>query len=229
MAEFKEDPKPGIPAWLVSFGDMMTLILTFFILLVSLANTQQPNGMARGVGSFQARLKSHGLPGLLSGDERKQIFNEVRVRFNLPPEEDPERRALDLDSAASTELVDAKLLERVAPSIAVQVPGLVRFVGDSTALEAQARRALEGFVAALDLGPGTMVVFDIPHVPISGLTADEARWLAFERAEAVRMFVVGDLALPSHRVRARCRVQPRVVGESREVFVDAAVWEPHGD
>ena len=29
--------KKGAPGWMVSFGDMMTLILTFFILLVSLS------------------------------------------------------------------------------------------------------------------------------------------------------------------------------------------------
>ena len=44
--------KEGAPAWMVSFGDMMTLILTFFILLVSMSKTQQVGLVATGVGSF---------------------------------------------------------------------------------------------------------------------------------------------------------------------------------
>ena len=37
MASRPEEKKAGPPAYMVSFGDMMTLILTFFILLVSMA------------------------------------------------------------------------------------------------------------------------------------------------------------------------------------------------
>ena len=34
----EEDSKAKVPGWMVSFGDMMTLILVFFILLYTLAN-----------------------------------------------------------------------------------------------------------------------------------------------------------------------------------------------
>ncbi|MCA9240906.1 MAG: flagellar motor protein MotB, partial [Planctomycetales bacterium] len=32
----EEEPPPGIPEWVVTFGDMMSLLLTFFIMLVSM-------------------------------------------------------------------------------------------------------------------------------------------------------------------------------------------------
>jgi chemotaxis protein MotB len=41
-----EDPKPGAPEWAVTFGDMMSLLLTFFIMLVAL-------GAHQGEGKFQ--------------------------------------------------------------------------------------------------------------------------------------------------------------------------------
>ena len=40
MAE-EEDSGGGIPEWVVTFGDMMSLLLTFFIMLVSLSEIKQ--------------------------------------------------------------------------------------------------------------------------------------------------------------------------------------------
>ena len=40
---FQEDPPAGVPEWLVTFGDMMSLLLTFFIMLVSLSEVASPS------------------------------------------------------------------------------------------------------------------------------------------------------------------------------------------
>lgn len=37
----EEDPPAGIPEWVVTFGDMMSLLLTFFIMLVSMSEMKQ--------------------------------------------------------------------------------------------------------------------------------------------------------------------------------------------
>jgi chemotaxis protein MotB len=47
----EEDPDPGIPEWVVTFGDMMSLLLTFFIMLVSMSEIKQEE-------KFQAMLES---------------------------------------------------------------------------------------------------------------------------------------------------------------------------
>jgi chemotaxis protein MotB len=39
--EIEEDPPMGIPEWVVTFGDMMSLLLTFFIMLVSLSEIKE--------------------------------------------------------------------------------------------------------------------------------------------------------------------------------------------
>lgn len=55
-------------AWLMSFGDTMTTLLAFFIVLCSMAEDQSGANLHRGTGSFVQTLGSAGLNGLLSGD-----------------------------------------------------------------------------------------------------------------------------------------------------------------
>jgi chemotaxis protein MotB len=62
----KEDPPPpGLPAWLATFSDMVTLLLTFFILLMGMANfddtakvdaVMESISNAFGVGGFDEAL-----------------------------------------------------------------------------------------------------------------------------------------------------------------------------
>lgn len=47
----EEEPDPGIPEWVVTFGDMMSLLLTFFIMLVSMSEMKQEE-------KFQAMAES---------------------------------------------------------------------------------------------------------------------------------------------------------------------------
>ncbi|GAB4135727.1 MAG: OmpA family protein [Planctomycetaceae bacterium] len=46
MAE-PEDDAPGVPEWVVTYGDMMSLLLTFFIMLVSMSELKDDKGKSR--------------------------------------------------------------------------------------------------------------------------------------------------------------------------------------
>ena len=63
-------PPPGAPLYMVSFGDMITIMLTFFILLCSYSTKRQAGFVADGVGSFRVGLNSMGLPGVMPGVRR---------------------------------------------------------------------------------------------------------------------------------------------------------------
>lgn len=66
-------------AYLVSFGDCMTALLAFFIVLNSLAKEQTGADLYSGTGSFSAALNTHGLPGLFSGDHSRHVMQQNDV------------------------------------------------------------------------------------------------------------------------------------------------------
>jgi chemotaxis protein MotB len=47
MALPEPDSPPGVPEWVVTYGDMMSLLLTFFIMLVSLSELKNDDGKMR--------------------------------------------------------------------------------------------------------------------------------------------------------------------------------------
>jgi len=51
-----EDEGGGIPEWVVTFGDMMSLLLTFFIMLVSLSEVKEKERYQLMVDTLQRRL-----------------------------------------------------------------------------------------------------------------------------------------------------------------------------
>jgi len=56
MAVEEEDDSGGIPEWVVTFGDMMSLLLTFFIMLVSMSEIKQEERFQALVDSMRQRF-----------------------------------------------------------------------------------------------------------------------------------------------------------------------------
>jgi flagellar motor protein MotB len=75
-------------SYLVSFGDTMTALLAFFIVLNSLAEEQSGANLYEGTGSFVRVLNSFGLPGLFFGNrsERPYQMQETNPHYLAPSE-----------------------------------------------------------------------------------------------------------------------------------------------
>ena len=132
MGKFEPPQKASPPAYMVSFCDMMTLILTFFILLVSMSQKQQVGLMAAGLGSFIVAVKSHGLNGVLTGQEKADVFQYVRRKFNVPYDVE-EDRLTDVADASNLELIRTRLLHALEPHSELHYPAVVEF-DDGSAL-----------------------------------------------------------------------------------------------
>lgn len=191
----------GAPAYMVSFGDMMTLILCFFILLVSMSKEQNYGLLAKGVGSFVISIKSFGLTGILDEHDKQEVYEDVRRRFNLPPEPDPERRT-EPEQASALEMVRAEALEALKPRRELRMPAVATFEGASTALTEPARTFLDAQADSLRPAPGSVLLLE-GHAPPPGRTDEDPAWIAYRRADAVRTYLVERLRFPEDRVEAR--------------------------
>ena len=68
MSKQRQGPveeKQKVPAYIVTFSDMVTLLLTFFVLLLTLAQVQDPELFNRGRDSFFESIRYCGLGNLL--------------------------------------------------------------------------------------------------------------------------------------------------------------------
>lgn len=88
----RKKPLPSFPpskAYLVSFGDTMTALLAFFIVLNSFAKDQTGANMHSGTGSFINAISSIGLPGQFPGD-RTHLVNPKQDPAPIYAVGDPE-------------------------------------------------------------------------------------------------------------------------------------------
>ena len=112
--EIKEEPKQGVPAFMATFADLMTLLLVFFILLNVYAKQRQYGLIAAMTGSFRnALMPNEGLGGMDDGFEGKgdqeHMQREYRHRDEAPGEESTQQRTgSEVDSQESRARQQAK-------------------------------------------------------------------------------------------------------------------------
>jgi chemotaxis protein MotB len=197
-----EEKKQGPPAYMVSFGDMMTLILTFFILLVSMSKEQAPGLVADGVGSFIVQLETHGLNGVLSGAEKNAIFNKVRQRFGLPPRPDG-AEAATYDMSSAKELLRTQAAEALRPHGEVAQPNLAIFEPGSAELTYEATRYLDQLASTLRPHEGQLLVLEGHAADSGGMDPAADQALSYKRARAVRKYLLETHQFVDTRVEAR--------------------------
>ncbi len=191
------------PGWIVSFTDMITLLLSFFIMLQALARDQGGALFFQGQGAFRRAIAGLGVPDWVFGKREGPDLKYRKVHY--PMEEDPSNKAPTRVISEEDEKV-RKLFEdlrRLAQAKASDYGGApvrlittpIRFDPLGTDLDPEARAFLKDFTRGLLRSAGGAA----PSVHVIGLAPDEAdpkdQWaLSSRRARAVERFI--EAALP---------------------------------
>jgi len=191
-----EDGSPKVPGYIVTYSDMVTLLLTFFVMLLSLASVQDPELFDKGRDAFLESIRNIGL-GVLFGKEDVPRFGDIKNKYPISePEEHTGRRTLDakveelrriLEELRQTStIVPSEITaERTDFSIAN-----VHFSPGDTDLNESARQFLRGFCFDLQQNVGRKPV----ELYVLGLASDgksdEDKWLlSARRARTVADFL----------------------------------------
>lgn len=218
---------PGVPPWLISFGDMMTLFLCFFIVLVTMAPQQDAGLVAAGLGPFVAALENKGNDLPMMGAETLTAVNTYRERFGLAPITEDQL----IGAAEITEARDVEKLVRAAlrPYAEMMHPLVAEFDTDSAELTASSRRYLDLLVDTLRPGYKQILVLEGHADDAGNAFAHDDAWLAAARAQAVKDYLVDEHGFVPTRVEPRAwAVQvPSIKTSSRGV--DARLVQPQID
>ena len=193
------EEKQKVPGYIVTFSDMVTLLLTFFVLLLTLAEVQDPELFMKGRDSFWESIRYCGLGALLGNNISLNLGADKTKHPAVEPETTEDRtideyreklrRIFERISQSTTTLPS----QIVGQQLHFSVTG-VRFQKGQTVLDEESKQALSGFCTnlrqSLDAETSTLYVL--------GLGGDEAtekqQWmLSAKRARTVADFLRGTL------------------------------------
>lgn len=200
MAQQEEDNAGGVPEWVVTFGDMMSLLLTFFIMLVSMSEIKHQE-------KYQALVESF----------RRQFGHDTATKSLAPGEHKPRNsdlgklasqgRALRANTMEGGDRVKAPRGEHPRVRTLRQahrtvIGAVVYFDEGSAALTEHGKAELQRAVIQMLGKPQKVEVRG--HTALRPLSPDEPfndKWeLAFARCRAVQAFLE-ELSIDPRRIR----------------------------
>lgn len=191
----------GVPEWVVTFGDMMSLLLTFFIMLVSMSEVKQDKKFQAMVESMRKQF-GHDLsqvnlvPGNLRA--RNSSFDKLATMG----------RAQKLDTHSGGAPVDAPVGDRprvqiVRPGDRTAVGTVIFFQEDAVALTDEHKAILRDEARKLFGKPQKIEIRG--HTTLRPAPSERGyadNWdLAYQRCRSVYRFLVDELKVDPNRLR----------------------------
>ena len=200
-----ETKGPKVPAYIVTFSDMVTLLLTFFVMLLSLASVRDPELFYKGRGAFLQSMKELGL-GMLYNRKRGPDFGSVKIKYfiDTPDKRFPGRSIDAKEEEIRRVFNDVRRSMKTLPSqIVAKKTNFsitnIRFPPGGATLNEPAKRFLTEFSLLLQQDSGSKPI----KLYVLGLAGDEAtekqQWiLSARRAKVVADFLQGTLSSASN-------------------------------
>jgi len=192
---------PKVPGYIVTFSDMVTLLLTFFVMLLSLASVQDPELFGRGRDSFSWSIKNFGL-GMLWGRKLRPDFGSVKIKYFISkPDKFFKGRSIHIKEEKIRQVFNElrQSMKTMPSEVAATKTDFsvtnIHFPRGVSSLDVSAKRFLGGFCSNLQQDSGSRPI----KLYVLGLAGDQAaekdQWiLSAKRAKVVADYLRGILS-----------------------------------
>lgn len=191
-----EDRGPCVPSYIVTFSDIVTLLLTFFVMLLSFATVKDEGLFHQGRDSFVESINLLGL-GFFTGKKPKPRFSYHKPKYTVTePDENFDGRTLNAMEEQARR--DFKQLQRSMKTMPSQITGKqknlavtnIRFLSSDAAIDKSAQRYLTKFASDLAENPNLKnIKLCVIGVAADATTDRECFLLSAKRAKAAADFL----------------------------------------
>ncbi len=197
-----EKSGPKVAGYIVTFSDMVTLLLTFFVMLLSLASVQDEEIFYKGRDSFSFAIRSLGL-GMLLGRKPRPDFGHFKIKYFISkPDRLYEGRSIHTKEEKIRQVFNElrQSMKTMPSEVAAKKTDFsvtnIRFSRGDARLDEPAKQFLGGFCSHLQ---SAMADSRPIKLYVLGLADDQAaekeQWiLSAKRAKAVADYLKGILS-----------------------------------
>jgi chemotaxis protein MotB len=197
----EEDPPIGIPEWVVTFGDMMSLLLTFFIMLVSMSEMKQDEKFQAMVESMQKQFGHDMMPNSSSPGDHKSKTSAFRVLSTMGRAKKKDTHNGGAPTKAPVGENERVRIVRPGGNTAI---GTVVFFEDGTLeLNDDAKAALDEQVKLLSGKPQKIEIrgHTAQQLATHGSVPLDSMDLAYRRCRNVMLYLTEVHKIPPERIR----------------------------
>ncbi len=193
--EVEEDEGPTCPFWMLTFGDAMSLLLTFFVMLVSFTSFDEMK-VGGFIGSVSLRFGGAGFSGRGSGLEKLERIVKILVRnrraLTFREQDQVISKLMNLKGYVKSQgIYDYIEITKVQRGYSIRIQNELLFEKGSDELSEQAKKVLKKILPLLKFVDNPLVIeghTDDTPVKWGGKFRDNFE-LSFYRAKAVADFL----------------------------------------
>ena len=196
----EDDCPEGLPGWLATFGDLMSLLLTFFVLLLSFSSMEEVK-FQQAMGSLRGSL------GVF--DSKPELSQPIRVlmpivRGSVAQSQNIRKSAEEVEKTLSDEGFEGDItLEGTSSGLVIRIQAPVLYDVGNAVLKPSIQRALNKIGEMLLLLPNQIVVQGhTDNKPIIRGSYPSNWELSFQRAVNVVRYLIMETNIHGRRLSA---------------------------